>query len=359
MPASGNDVPSRTTDRFRVLTPAERVLVRAILAGEGAGAQGLPRSTRKAATTRIYVRDWIRDRYVPNPSVAGWPFITFALSQPFADALPLAASSWQESPAATMLWGSYKTLFGVFFSRTQEDRARLWIALSDPKLGRGAILLGQNLAADPVPVYFDFEAAWARVAGGHGTHSYPQSLPRFTPPPGETTLPRLSRSEEQAMVRLASRPFIGPPRAWKPGSGFSPLFGGVEGRCLRRGLVELRSFLNPVTVARDIVQFPKRVAFVHGDLVGSSTPDGLFRELVESVGASPFLFATEGRSVLIGALSEGHRTLPGERATSGEAALAVLKKHLGSIVVVEEDLANVQVLLVPHPQTPFDFVSGS
>jgi hypothetical protein len=57
------------------------------------------------------------------------------------------------------------------------------------------------------------------------------------------------------------------------------------------------------------------------------------------------LFATDGRSVLIGALSEGHRTLPGEHATSGEAVVAVLKRHLASIVVVEEHLETMQVLI--------------
>ena len=165
--------------RSRVLTPAERLLVRGLLAGHPpvAGVTGLPRSTQNAAIARMYVHDWIRDRYIPNPSVSGWTWVTFAIALPYADKVTVTARGWGDQEGAALLWSSQRTLFGVFFSRTSAEREGLRRILSDRSAAPATIVLQQDLNKAPTPVYIDFEAAWSRVARTEWTVAYPRVSP--------------------------------------------------------------------------------------------------------------------------------------------------------------------------------------
>jgi hypothetical protein len=345
--ANADDAGALSGPRARTLTLAEKLVVGQILAGRRGDTSSLrlPRSTRQAASSRLYVRDWIRDRYLPNPPLVGWPLVSVAVTQPFVDQLPLVARVWQESTGATLLWGSHRTLFGVFFSRGRQDRERLCARLSDPRLAKNTIIVGQDLAESVVPIFFDFEAAWARVVGTAGTVSYPQSLPRFVGASGEGDAAPLSKGVTAAVSLMLTRPFVGPPRVNWSGTGVGSIIHGTDRRLLRTGLVEFRSFLNPIAIARDIVDFPNQVVFIGGELVNPSTPEGMFHELVERRAASPFLLASDGHRVLLGSLSEGPRPSRSEPASPSERALFILKKHLRSINVVDERLDGMQVLL--------------
>jgi len=333
--------------RARTLTAAEKFLVMDTISGGGrvVASRRIARSTRQATAARIYLRDWIRDRYVPNPADVAFPLITFAVTQPYAEMLSITARTWQEPEGCAVLWSSHRTLFGVFFSRNESARGELWRALSEARLGRSIILVSQNLATSVVPVYFDFEAAWGRVAEIEGSVSYPQSLPSSarTPSGPSTSVP--SNSERAALAHLLSLPFVSSPRITRRRTGVGSLFGNPEARCLRKGFVELRSFLNPVALSRDVVEFPKRAVFIEGELDGTGTPEGLFADLIQTVGASPFLFTTDGHSVLIGALSIGPRQIRSKRVPSGLALVSVLKRYLKSIVLLEEELEDFEILV--------------
>lgn len=346
MQASGRDEVERSGGRARVLTPAEKLLVGALLSGRSApSASAIPRSTRQAATARIYQREWIRDRYVPNPAVLGWPYVTIAWSHPYADRLPEVSRNWAGQGGAVVVWRAHRTLFGVFFSRQQGDRQRLWASLSNPVDGTGSALLAQDLTNSAIPVFFDFEAAWARVSGIEGSASYPESLPRNARSSEAPPAASLTASERQAIERMVARPFVSSPRIAEHRPSLRSLFRGVERRCLRKGLVEARSFLNPVAIAREIAEFPSQVVFVRASLVPPSRPDELFRELVEIGGASPFLYTTDGATVLFASLAAGNQSRSTVRAVSGQVVLSILKRRLRSIQIVAENLGDLEVLV--------------
>lgn len=305
-----------------------------------AGVTGLPRSTQNAAIARMYVHDWIRDRYIPNPSVSGWTWVTFAIALPYADKVTVTARGWGDQEGAALLWSSQRTLFGVFFSRTSAEREGLRRILSDRSAAPATIVLQQDLNKAPTPVYIDFEAAWSRVARTEWTVAYPQSLPRRNRP--DPTHPPPSPRELISMQRLVTLPFLGSPTT-RLGRRFGLPYRNLDLRCLRKGLVEFRSFLNPVALAKEVVEFPKNVAFVHGTLRSGAKAEGLFRELVELGGASPFLFCTDGVSMLLGGLSTGHQPAGSPFATRGEVVMSIFKKHLESIVIVEDYLPDISV----------------
>jgi hypothetical protein len=346
VPPLGTGAVSPSPGRARVLTPAEKVLVGQLLAGGNGPITGqIPRSTRQAATSRIYQRDWVRDRYVPNPELMGWPWVTFSVTQPYAEKVPEVTRTWRDLPCATVLWGSHRTLFGVYFSRDKAEHQSLRSSLSNPEQGKGGNIVSQDLARSAVPVYFDFEAAWARVCGNTGSAAYPQSLPRAARPTGEDGPHRASATERATLGRMVIRPFVGSARITERPSPLRASLRAAERRCLRTGWVEARSFLNPIALAREVVEFPKQVVFIQGSLLASAAPANLFRELVQTGGVSPFLFATDGNSVLLGALSTGRRLMGDPSAASAYLVLSTLKRHLESITLLEEDLGMMEVLV--------------
>jgi hypothetical protein len=344
---TGSSTDNQLTGRARILTPAEKELVQSIIAGTDRGGvqTRVPRSTRKFTLTRIYLRELIRDRYVPYPPAVGWPFVTVALTQPFSEKVASVRRTWESEPGLTLLWGSYGILFGVFFSRSSDLQKKLWDTLSNQESGHGTLLIGQDLRNSSIPLFFDFEAAWGRVIGNPGLFGYPQSLPKFAQANVDLETEDLSKGEMSAVERLVARPFIGPPRVSRSQGISRPFLGGPETRCLQKGLVEFRSFLNPIAVARDATDFPKRITFVHGRLLEQSAPEKLFHDLVEEGGASPFLFMTDGRTVMLGALSRGNERSSRNIESTGRIILPILNRNLQSIVTLEADLGSIDVFV--------------
>ena len=126
-----------------------------------------------------------------------------------------------------------------------------------------------------------------------------------------------------------------------------------ERRVLRRGLGEFRSFLDPAACSQWASNFPEGVAFIHGSLlVGGEAPE-LFRALVEEGQVNPFLFATDGKTVLFGCLSR--KGAPSERlAVSSRASLlGTVEKFLREIVVIRESLDSLTPLVDHRYDRPF------
>jgi hypothetical protein len=325
---------------LRVLSRAEALAVQRLLAqtdvadGDGSTRERLPRRTAQAIRQRAYVRDWLTDRYVPNPVVLGYPTALFLVARPYSERAVAAVEQWRSHPRNVLLWSSPELLFGVFLARGPEEAEAIQRRLTDASAVRLEVGLRTDLTEATVPVYFDFEAAWTGWTGLSGTIRYPRALPS-----GEFDRPNggLTSGERSAISGLLVAPFLGgnPARGI---SRFSRLY-RAERRWLHSGQVEFRSFLNPREVARWVTRFADQVVFVHGDLLEPGGAADLFHALVSDCGVGPFLFATNGRSVLWGALSSSSFTSP--RRPSAPV-LPRVKSYLREIRIVREGLAHLE-----------------
>jgi hypothetical protein len=328
----------------RVLSRAEAIAVQRLLAhidvadGNGSGGERLPRRTAQAIRQRAYVRDWLTDRYVPNPVVLGYPTALFLLARPYSERALAVVEQWRSNPRNVLLWASPELLFGVFLARGPEEAEAIQRRLADASAVRLEVGLRTDLTEATVPVYFDFEAAWTGWTGLPGTIRYPRPLPS-----GEFGRANggLTPGERNAISGLLVAPFLG----GNPGRGvsrFSRLY-RAEQRWLNSGQVEFRSFLNPREVARWVTRFADQVVFVHGDLVEPGGASELFHALVSECGVGPFLFATNGRSVLMGALSSTSYSPP--RRISAPV-LPRIGTYLRGIRIVREGLAHLEPTVV-------------
>jgi hypothetical protein len=332
---------------MRVLTSVEKLLVRAVLANASlrTAVNPIARSTRQTVLQRIYLREWIRDQYVPDPVALGSPILTLAVAQPYLEKAPLVTRSWESLRSAALLWGSHRMLFGVFFSQTHQEKEKLWGRLKEVPERRDIFLLSVDLRSIALPVYFDFEAAWARVTGVPGVLAYPQGLPISSIRADASQARFPSKSELRAISSMVTRSLAVSPRLLAGQPPWPTFARGLERRCLRLGLAEYRSFLNPFALARQVTGFPQRVAFVQGELLKASRPPDLFRTLVEVAGVSPFLFASDNETVLVAALSWGNDRPLDSVAFQDRESVSALQRHLRSIVVVEEELGYLKVLV--------------
>src|ERR1700693_5209606 len=166
---------------MRFITRAEAQVIEALLAvvpGDEADRvrkSGVPRTTFQTIRRRVLVDGWIQERYVPAPAAVGSGVVRFWLAQPFAERRADVVKRWRTHPGTVILWASPDTVFSVTFDAANygdssrpaylgpipEDWVRRsWAVAPTPD--------GVNL-----PVYFDYEGAWARRVGAPTAISYP------------------------------------------------------------------------------------------------------------------------------------------------------------------------------------------
>ncbi|MCI4323111.1 MAG: hypothetical protein L3K03_03675 [Thermoplasmata archaeon] len=337
--------------KSRALSEAEGLLTQRVLAGEGSGPRSpgsgteVPRRTRQTVVQRIYQRGWVHDRYVPNPAWIDRPFVTFALAQPYSEEVVRAAQRWRQEAGTVLLWVSPETLFGVFFSRDERSRSRLAEKLRSSVRDRTEILLALDLREQAIPVYFDFEAAWSRVAGLSGAISYPHSLPGVVVDPARSEGEPSGGRNLRPLSELVGTSFpSGRFRSPRLGSSLH-IRGNVEQRYLRHGWMERRTFLEPTEVARWVSDFPRRVAFVQGEMLPGATAPALFHALVEECRINPFLYATDHQRVLLATFSQDPGTRRSEREIPRAGVLATLQKSLRGITIVRDSLDSMSTLV--------------
>lgn len=319
--------PSVEGGRLRSITDAEKQLIWALLSGADTPPtlRPLPRSTQFTALGRIRSRGWVGARILPNPLVVGWANLTIAVAQPFVDRMVETARSWRNQESCALLWNSHRTLVGAFYNRSDREGAGLLHSIRD---GAGGVFLSvsASLERSPVTAYFDFEAAWTKIAGFPGFAAYPQAYPRAAIPRTELRAPTGAERDALQIAVQAGR-----------------IDTRLSRRLVGRGWIEPREFLNPIALARDASDFPTGVTFLHGQIQPQRSAGDLFREIVTEVGVTPFLFSSDGTSVLIGALRRSYSTTPETPTTLTGQSLAVLGKFLSSISVIEEDLREFDV----------------
>jgi hypothetical protein len=323
------------------------VVIRSLLASEPGRevdrirASEVPRRTYQEIRRRAFAEGWLQDALVPDAPYFGRPFVTFSLVRPYMDHLADLRRDWAEDPSVAHLWSSPETLFRVSFSARP------------PKAG-GSFRQGFDLTVDArvptVPVYFDFEGAWIRWTRQSTTGNYPQPLPgtgsRDRPSSSVVASERERSAAQWAVENRRRRPKL-PLRVH--GFGTLPRYAR---RAVESGRLEYRVF--PVLARLPAFEDERiqRVALVHGQLKDGHRPEELFRALVGDLEVFPFLFVSDGRTVLMGALSaDGVRD---ER----RPVLETLQRHLSEIELTLEDIRTLSsvvahryegVLSTPNP----------
>ena len=122
---------------------------------------------------------------------------------------------------------------------------------------------------------------------------------------------------------------------------------------MRGGVGEFRSFLNPAACSRWASNFPEALAFVRGVLVETATAPELFRLLVTDCRVNPFLFTTDGRSVLFACLSNRVEDREEISVSQRIALLPTVQRFLRQIVVLREPLVDLDTLVDHRYDRPF------
>lgn len=264
--------------------------------------------------------------------------VTFLVRRPFADQMHAVVSRWLASRELVFFWEAPDLLFGVFWSSDADSRSPVLKSIFGECQGPHELKLDVDIRDSFVPVYFDFEAAWSKLSNLEGTLAYPRGLPGTylvkTQVPGDTSV---GRTDLAHVIGVPFLPVGSIP--WK-GMGHGPASRRMINRELRAGRVEHRAFLCPTDVSRWAAGFPTDLVLIYGDRIPGDSPSLFFRELVEKLGLSPFLFGADKDRVIIALLSGGALTRASATDYAG-SVLAVLQRYLQSITTVREPLSQI------------------
>jgi hypothetical protein len=327
---------------MRSLTLGEATTVRSMLASEDVSERErirrskIPSRTFEGARQRAYSEGWVFDRYLPDPARLGRPLVHFVLARPHAEKLDLIRSRWQNDGSNVVLWQWPEALFAVFLtaagSRIAEFSDQLGVA-------QPSVALTADVRKPQIPAYFDFEGSWSRILGVAGAVAYPQSLPKRMQSNGETrTYSDLKRKHVQELVSRANLE-TGAIRPLRTSPFFLPR---SDQRLIADGSVDRRTFLDPRRIPPYDGREIDSMGFVHGELTAGATPAALFLRLA-TIRVTPFLFATNGKQVLLGAISLSPRvtTSTGVRP----AVLANLQRFMKEIQIVREPVSALKVVV--------------
>lgn len=313
---------------MRPLTGSEAVVLRTVLAHTLGSEEGkvrdahVPRTTYQTIRRRAFAEGWVKERFVPAPSIVGARTVTLRLMQPYAEHRRDAVDWFAQQPDIVLLWAFPETIFSVAFERDRRSPA-----VSSSWLRAAWEVRVENLEQG-IPVYFDFEGGWTRRAGLGTPRSYPVGLPRSR---------RTLRAPPREVRELLVRPFNAPSR-----SPLRYLFSAthlprrqrrvlVEGEMHRRNLLDLKA----VPPLRD--GGIERVVFVTGHPLRALAVASLLDALPSQLGVTPFLMAGSEDRVLLGLLAP----IPPSLASPRGSVLATLQAHLEKIEILREPIAGL------------------
>ncbi len=336
--------------RVRALTESEARVLSLLLADTATDERsrlrqsGLPRSTYHAARRRAYAEGWLRDRYVPAPTLFGFPEVTLALARPFADQVPQLAERWSSEPGNVLLWVSPVVSLGVFFHRSAREASASGGRIAAAELASSVLLLRPKVEERGLPVYFDFEGVWAHLASSPGPQAYPKGLPP-TPAGVDPQAPGTWTPRRRWAAReLLERPFVAE-RQGRAGHLIGtfglPL---AEKGLLAQGWILHRVLAEPAHVPPFRGRQMDRIVLISGTLQTGVPPEVVFATLSHECRVFPFLYVVDGDRVLLGAL--GQSVLgPPAAADAGprRPVMATLRQALQGIQIVEEAAGNFQV----------------
>jgi hypothetical protein len=290
----------------RALTEAEARVIAVLLGGAGLSERerlhriGVPRSTYHAARRRAYEEGWLEDRYVPDPARFGYPFVTFVVVRPYVDHIQELVAAWSAAPSNMLTWTTPQLALGVFF---HSDRARADKEIGrlvPPEWSRWSYLLPVDVRGPSVPVFFDYEGLWGHIVDLPGTSTYPNGLGGSGL--ADDGVPALTDHQRWAARELVHRPFMADAEG-RAGHLVGPL--GLpfsQFRLLRLGWVTHRVLLDPGRVPPFRGRAGDQVTLVLGELREGARPEELFQTLTREARVFPFLYASDGHRLLMGAL---------------------------------------------------------
>lgn len=323
--------------RRRALTEFQATVIDSMLSGEPGSERerirlsGIAPRTYQVGRRRALDAKWIAERFVPDPTLFGRPRIAFVLARPKPDQMEVTLARWARLEGTVLVWKTSTLLFGVFSGDDGVTDTPIARDLTSSGGYARAFSLELNVNHPTLPIYFDFEGEWARVAGIPGTSFYPRPLPRH---PRGTARSRASiTSRWREVVRGLSRVPVSAAAGEPPHSGFATRFGERArlARSLRSGWLDRRAFLNPATIPSYKDWTLKEVVFVHGRLREGRQPEVLLHTLFASCAVYPFLFAISGGNLLMASLSPAP---PGQlRSRRGVSVSGTLARFLERVEV--------------------------
>ena len=331
-------------DRLRALTEAEGRVIAVLLGGAGTTERdrlhrtAVPRSTYHAARKRAYVEGWLTDRYVPDPARFGRPLVVFALVRPFVDHTTELVEAWAADPTNVLTWASPQLALGVFFRPATAKPTELASALAPTTWSRLSYLVVADARGPGIPVYFDYEGLWGHLAELPGTATYPNGL-GGDPALADGPAAPITDHQRWAATELVHRSFV-PDGASRTGRLVGPL--GLpfsQQRLLKLGWVVHRVLLDPGRVPPFHGRAADQVTFIVGTLREGQRPEALFGTLTRECRVFPFLYATDGPRLLIGALGRNPAVPPPPAAApeSRRPVLPTLQAALEGIEILSEN----------------------
>jgi hypothetical protein len=329
------------------LTKAETTVLLSLL---GAGwnetersrirASRIPRSTYQEAKRRLYQEGYLTNRFIPDPHALGMQGFRFLVARPFVDAMAPLARTLAEDPRTVTLWVGTTALFAVQLvpraGRARPETADL--ASATPGV---VVDLRVVYRPDLIPVFFDMEGLWSRVAGVAGPRAYPRGVPCPNGSDGETHVP-LSPRNAVALRELLARPFDPALESRNVARVAAPFLPRSQRHVLAQGWAAWRILLS----------FAKRLAYGERELrqlilVSGSLKPGIQQSdvtisLARRTGSAPFLVAGDGAQVLLGAVGGlGARSA----STPSGSVLGTLQATLSNLQIIREELSTLETRL--------------
>lgn len=318
----------------------------------------VPRRTRYNIIERMNSRRILKTREIPDPAILGRPLVAFALGEAHADRVEKITEKWCEDRSAVLLWIAHERLFGVNFCTSQADVEALQSRLTGDHGLREVNILVADSRQESVPVFFDFEGAWSSFSHRNRYIHYPHGLP-LTTAVGGGTPDHLSPADATAVSKI----LLGAaPDSMR--SGAASARGGFmsrrrETRLHADGVVESRTLLDPAACARWTDDFYRSIVLVRGSLLTSPGAAPLFRDLVNVAEVAPFLYATDGPSVLFGYLS-GRKNAEVPVANQSAPRLpSIVRTYLRDVSVARYDVIELQSPIDHRYERPFTGVHAT
>jgi hypothetical protein len=303
-------------------------------------ASGIPRSTYQEAKRRLYLEGYLTNRFVPDPHALGMGGFRFLVARPFVDAMAPVARALADDPHTVTLWVGATALFAVQLAPNAGGAPSVSEPSRDVVPGTVVRLTAAN-RPDQIPVFFDMEGTWSRVAGAPGPRGYPRGLPCPSGLGSETHAP-LSPRNAVALRELLARPFDTALGARGVALVAAPFLPRSQRHVLAQDWATWRILLS----------FAKRLAYGERELrqlilISGSLKPGVRLSFVTSAlarrtGSAPFLAASDGSKVLLGALGG-----LGARSPSGStgSVLGTLQATLSDLQIVREELSTLETRL--------------
>jgi hypothetical protein len=316
---------------------------------------GLAPRTFEVARRRIFEAGWLSERFLPDPRILGYNVAIFAVARPYAEHADQVVQAWRDAAGCVLIWRMPETLLGVFLGHAGPDPSEPIVELGEPGSFSQLFQLRSNLDEATVPVYFDYEGAWSRVAGIQRSGLYPRSLP-FAEEASvvRRETPRRFR-EIEATVGL---PFLPVGLGGAGPQSSSKSMRTVAARVLSRGWVERRTFLNLESIPHVGDWKLDSIVLVHGQFREGGDPLILYRELVERCRVTPFLFASDEAGALIGALSPAPLDRERPAGLGRASASGTIRTHLEEIEVHREPVLRLSPILDHRYSRLFELLRG-